>query len=160
MIKTGIYLNFKGNCEEAFNLYKKIFKTEFAGPIMRMKDVPPSAGAPKVPDKEANCIMHVALPISGDTRIMGTDMLESMGHTLQVGNNITISLTLDTQEELDRLYNALAEGGSEKSEPKEQFWGDYWGSCLDKFGIRWMFNSPIKKQETVNAPDHVDELIA
>lgn len=160
MARTGIYLNFNGNTEEAFNYYKKVFKTEFAGPIMRMKEVPPADGMPKLSEKEANSIMHIALPIVGGTRIMGTDVLESMGQKYKPGNNVTISLEVDTKEELDRLYDALAEGGSEKSEPKEQFWGDYWGSCLDRFGVRWMFDCPVKRQTTEETPAHVDELIA
>jgi PhnB protein len=135
MSKTSIYLNFQGNCEEAFNFYKNVFNTEFAGQIFRMKD----SGAPNLSDKEANYIMNIALPILGGTIIMGTDMLESMGHKLKIGNNTTINLEADTKEEIDRLYKALSEGGSETSAPKDMFWG-YWGVCLDRFGIRWMFN--------------------
>ena len=139
MSSTSIYLNFQGNCEEAFNLYKKTFGTEFATPMMRMKDNPPQPGAPKLSDKEANSVMHVALPILGGTLIMGTDMLESMGHVLKIGNNTTISLNADTKEEIDRLFKSLSEGGTECVAPADMFWG-YWGVCLDRFGIRWMFN--------------------
>ena len=139
MAKTSIYLNFQGNCEEAFNTYKKIFKTEFTGQIFRMKDTPPMPNTPKLSDKEANAIMNIALPILGGTIIMGTDMLESMGHKLKIGNNTTISLEADSKEEVDRLYKALSEGGSEMNAPMDMFWG-YWGVCLDRFGIRWMFN--------------------
>jgi PhnB protein len=139
MAKTSIYLNFQGNCEEAFNYYKKVFNTEFQGQIFRMNDAPPMPGAPILSDKEANSIMNIALPILGGTLIMGTDMLESMGHKLKIGNNTTINLEADTKEEVDRLYKALSDGGSETSAPQDMFWG-YWGVCLDRFGIRWMFN--------------------
>ena len=139
MAKTSIYLNFQGNCEEAFNYYKKVFNTDFVGQAFRMKDVPPMTGAPKISDKEANSIMNIGLPILGGTIIMGTDMLESMGHKLKIGNNTTISLEADSKEEVDRLYKALSEGGSEMNAPMQMFWG-YWGVCLDRFGIRWMFN--------------------
>ncbi|HTB06622.1 MAG TPA: VOC family protein [Bacteroidia bacterium] len=139
MAKTSIYLNFQGNCEEAFNTYKKIFNTDFVGQVFRMKDSPPMPNAPKLSDKEANLIMNIGLPILGGTVIMGTDMLESMGHKLRIGNNTTISLEADTKEEVDRLYKALSEGGSEMNAPMDMFWG-YWGVCLDRFGIRWMFN--------------------
>ena len=71
---------------------------------------------------------------------MATDMLESMGHELKIGNNTTINLEPDTREETDRLYAALSEGGSEASGMMDMFWGAYWGCCLDRFGIRWMFN--------------------
>jgi PhnB protein len=139
MATTSIYLNFQGNCEDAFNHYKKVFKTDLVGQVYRMKDAPLPPGAPKLSDKEANCIMNIALPILGGTLIMGTDMLESMGHKLKIGNNTTINLEADTKEDVDRLYKALSEGGSEMSAPMDMFWG-YWGVCLDKFGIRWMFN--------------------
>jgi PhnB protein len=139
MAKTNIYLNFQGNTEEAFNFYKSVFKTEFVTPFMYQKDAPPREGMPPLSEDERNKVMHVSLPILGGTIIMGTDMLESMGHKLRVGNNFTISLEPDTKEEADRLYNGLSQGGRENVAPHDEFWG-YWGVCLDKFGIRWMFN--------------------
>ena len=76
---------------------------------------------------------------------MGTDMLESMGQVLKIGNNTTINLEPDTKEETERLFNALSQGGSDIAPLQEMFWGAYWGCCLDRFGIRWMFNCPVKK---------------
>ncbi|MEY5048232.1 MAG: hypothetical protein RLZZ175_1591 [Bacteroidota bacterium] len=139
MSKVAIYLNFQGNTEEAFNHYKAVFGTEFSAPIMRIKDLPADPNAPKFSESDLNCVMHVALPIVGGTEIMGTDMLESMGHKLIVGNNTTISLQLDSKAEADKYYSLLSEGGSEKAPMRDEFWG-YWGCCLDRFGIRWMFN--------------------
>lgn len=139
MASVSIYLNFQGNAAEAFNFYKSVFKTEFVAPIMYMKDMPSQEGMPKLSEKEQNAVMHAALPILGGTVIMATDMLESMGHKLVVGNNTTISLNPDSKEETDRLFNALSEGGSEIAPMRQEFWG-YWGCCLDRFGIRWMFN--------------------
>jgi PhnB protein len=148
MSKVAIYLNFQGNTEEAFNVYKSIFGTEFSMPIMRLKDVPPNPSLPKLSESDLNSVMHVALPIIGGTELMGTDMLESMGHKLVIGNNTTISLQLDSKEAADRLYNALSEGGTDKEPMRDEFWG-YWGCCLDKFGIRWMFNVMNQEQPTV-----------
>jgi PhnB protein len=139
MASVSIYLNFMGNAEEAFNTYKKVFKSEFSAPLMRMKDIPPSPGAPAVAEADKDKVMHVALPILGGTQIMATDMLASMGHKLVEGNNFTISLNPDTKEEADRLYKELSAGGSEGVAPHDEFWG-YWGTCKDRFGIRWMFN--------------------
>ncbi len=139
MANVSIYLNFMGNAESAFNHYKKVFRTEFSAPVMRMKDAPPRDGAPPLPEAEKNKVMHVALPILGGTQIMATDMLESMGHKLIEGNNFTISLNPDTKAEADRLYKELSEGGTESVPPHDEFWG-YWGTCKDRFGIRWMFN--------------------
>lgn len=139
MASVSIYLNFMGNAEEAFNQYKKIFQSEFSSPLMRMKDMPPQDGMPALSEAEKNKVMHVALPILGGTQLMGTDMLESMGHKLIEGNNITISLNPDTKEEADRLYKELSQGVADGVAPHDEFWG-YWGTCKDRFGIRWMFN--------------------
>lgn len=139
MAHVSIYLNFMGNTEDAFNLYKKVFKTEFSTPIMRLKDVPAQPGEFQLAEADKNKVMHVALPILGGTEIMGTDMLESMGHKLIEGNNVTISLNPDTKAEADRLYKELSQGGADGVAPHDEFWG-YWGTCKDKFGIRWMLN--------------------
>lgn len=139
MSKVAIYLNFQGNTEEAFNFYKSVFGTEFSAPIMRIGDLPPDPNGPKLSEADFNGVMHVALPIIGGTELMGTDMLESMGQNLVIGNNTTISLQLDSKEEADKLYQTLSERGSDKAPMRDEFWG-YWGCCLDRFGIRWMFN--------------------
>ncbi len=139
MSKIAIYLNFQGNTATAFDFYKSVFGTEFSSPMMYIKDLPPNPNGPKFSESDLNCVMHVALPIVGGTEIMGTDMLESMGHKLIVGNNTTISLQLESKAEADKYYNALSEGGNDKAPMREEFWG-YWGCCLDQFGIRWMFN--------------------
>lgn len=139
MAHVSIYLNFDGNAEEAFNTYKQIFKNEFSAPIMRMGDIPAQPGMPELSDAEKKMVMHVALPILGGTEIMATDIVRSMGHEHIEGNNITISLNPDSREEADRLYNELSKGGSDGVAPHDEFWG-YWGTCKDRFGIRWMFN--------------------
>ena len=139
MSKVAIYLNFQGTAEAAFNFYKTVFETEFSAPIMYIRDLPQSPNGPKFTEADLKCVMHVALPIVGGTEIMGTDVLESMGHKLVIGNNTTISLQLDSKEEADKLFNALATNGTETAPLRDEFWG-YWGTCLDQFGIRWMFN--------------------
>ncbi len=145
MSKISIYLNFQGNTEEAFKFYRSVFGTEFVGPIMYNKDIPTDSGTCPFSEEEANKVMHVCLPILGGTQIMGTDMLESMGHKLKIGNNITINLEPDTRTETEKLFNALSAGGSDIMPMQDMFWGAYWGCCLDKFGIRWMFNCAEKK---------------
>lgn len=146
MAHVSIYLNFAGNAEEAFNTYKKVFKSEFSAPFMRMGDMPPYPGAPALSEADKKKVMHVALPILGGTEIMATDVLESMGHKLVEGNNVTISLNPDTKEEADRLYKELSQGGADGVAPHDEFWG-YWGTCKDKFGIRWMFNVMNQQQK-------------
>lgn len=139
MASVSIYLNFNGTTEKAFNFYKKVFKTEFSAPIFKMKDLPNPEFVSKLSEEDKNKVMHVALPIIGGTLLMGTDILESMGHRLIEGNNITINLNLDSKEQADELYQELSQGGSDCVAPHDEFWG-YWGVCKDQFGIRWMFN--------------------
>jgi PhnB protein len=139
MSRVSTYLNFMGNTEEAFRFYRSVFGTELIGDVVRMGDMPASPDMPQLTEAERGMVAHVELPILAGHVLMGTDMLESMGHQLRLGNNVTINLEPDTREETDRLYAALAEGGSESTGMQEMPWA-YWGCSLDRFGIRWMFN--------------------
>jgi PhnB protein len=145
MARVTTYLNFAGNTEEAFLFYKSVFKTEFAGPIMRFGDGPPCPGQPPLPAAQAKMVMHVALPILAGHVLMGTDSPESMGFKLIQGNNVSINLEPDTRAETDRLFAALAAGGKAEMPLQEMFWGAYWGTLADRFGTRWMFNCMAKK---------------
>ena len=144
MARVSTYLNFPRNTEEAFTFYRSVFKTEFACPIARFKDGPPCPGQPPLPEADANLVMHVALPILGGHVLMGTDAPESMGFKLNVGNNVYINLEPDTRAETERLFAALGEGGSVEMALQDMFWGAYFGSLTDRFGIRWMFNCAAK----------------
>ena len=108
-------------------------------PTVRFADLPANPDGPALSDEERQKVMHAELPILAGHVLMATDMLESLGHRVRVGNNVTINLEPDSREEADRLYAALSDGGSEGSGMQDVPWG-YWGSCLDRFGIRWMFN--------------------
>ena len=88
--------------------------------------------------------MHVSLPILDGHLLMGTDAPESMGFKLTPGNNVYISLQPDTRAETRRLFDALSAGGSVSMELQDMFWGDYYGSCTDRFGVQWMFNCSEK----------------
>jgi PhnB protein len=144
MARVSTYLNFPGNTEEAFLFYKKVFNSEFAGPVMRFGDGPPCPGQPPMSAELAKMVMHVALPILGGHVIMGTDSPESMGHKLTPGNNVYINLEPDTKAEADRLFAALKEGGQVEMALQDMFWGAYWGTLTDRFGIHWMFNCAAK----------------
>jgi PhnB protein len=144
MARVSTYLNFPGNTEEAFLFYKKVFKSEFAGPVMRFGDGPPCPGQPPISAEQAKMVMHVALPILGGHVIMGTDSPESMGFKLIQGNNVYINLEPDTKAEADRLFAALGEGGKVEMALQDMFWGAYWGTLTDRFGIHWMFNCAAK----------------
>jgi PhnB protein len=140
MSRVSTYLNFMGRAEEAFNYYRAVFGTEFVADITRMSDMPAGEGGPVPSDAEQRMVMHVALPILAGHVLMGTDLLESMGQQLRVGNNVTINLEPDTRAETEKFYAALCEGGSDATGLQDMPWGAYWGCCLDRFGVRWMFN--------------------
>jgi PhnB protein len=138
MSRVSTYLNFMGDTEEAFRYYASVFGTEISGEIFRMGAMS-EPGGPELSEAEKNLVGHIELPILAGHVLMGTDMLESAGHKLQVGNNVTINLEPDTRSETDRLYGALSDGGSESTGMSNMPWG-YWGCTLDRYGIRWMFN--------------------
>jgi PhnB protein len=144
MSSVSTYLNFPGNTEEAFNFYKSVFGGEFQGGIQRMGQVPPQPGQPSLSENDKNLVMHVALPILNGHLLMGTDASESMGFHVTFGNNIFVNLEPDTRAETDRLFAALSKGGKVEMKLQEMFWGDYFGSCTDQFGVQWMFNCVSK----------------
>lgn len=138
MARVSTYLNFMGDTEDAFNFYASVFGTQI-GMLTRMGEVPSDPTGPALSEAEQKLIAHVDLTILAGHTIMGSDMLESMGHQLKVGNNVTICLEPDSRAETDRLYTALSDGGSESTGMSQMPWA-YWGCTLDKYGIRWMFN--------------------
>lgn len=145
MARVSTYLNFTRNTEEAFNFYKSVFGTDFVNGISRMGDVPVGDGQPELPEEDKNLVMHVELPILGGHMLMGTDAPESLGFRVTFGNNVYINLEPDTRADLDRLFKLLSEGGGAEMAPQEMFWGDYFASCADKYGVNWMFNTGAKE---------------
>lgn len=138
MSRVSTYLNFQGTTAEAFEFYRSVFGTEYLGPIMRMGDVP--GHADQLSEAERQMVMHIELPILGGHVLMATDFIESMGHILQPGNNVSLNLEPDTLEEAQRLHAGLSEGAGEVMPLTKQFWGSWFSSFEDRFGVRWMFN--------------------
>jgi PhnB protein len=136
MATVNPYLNFSGNTEEAFNFYKSVFGGEFLA-LQRFKDTPVKD---KIPADDQEKIMHVALPIGPGNILMATDALESMGQTLAKGNNFSLSIDTDSQEEADTLFQALSRGGEVTLPLEKTFWGAYFGMLNDRFGIQWMIS--------------------
>ncbi|MDB5024129.1 MAG: hypothetical protein JWP78_1884 [Mucilaginibacter sp.] len=136
MATINPYLNFQDNTEEVFNFYKSVFGTEFSG-LMRFKDAP---GADKMQPGDLQKIMHIALPVGNGVILMGTDMLESQGQVLKPGNNFSLAITPESQQEGIRFFNGLSAGGNVEVPFEKAFWGAYFGMFSDKFGIRWMIN--------------------
>lgn len=138
------YINFNGNTEEAFNFYKSVFGGEFAT-IMRFKDM--ASEEFHVAEHEANKIMHIALPI-GKNVLMGNDVPERMGRTNENENRSKISISAESKEEADKLFNGLSSGGQIEMPIADSPWGSYFGMFRDKYGIEWMvdFDPKFKGQ--------------
>lgn len=145
MARTSTYLNFSRNTEEAFKFYKSVFGGDFSGKVARFKDLPSQIGVPQISESDKNLIMHIELPILGDHILMGTDAPESMGFKVDFGSNVYINLEPDTRLETEKLFRDLSNGGKIEMPLQEMFWGAYYGSCTDKFGVQWMFNCTNKK---------------
>lgn len=128
------HINFNGNAEEAFNFYKSVFGGEFSK-IIRFKDL--SSPEFPIPEKEANKIMHIALTI-GKNRLMGNDVPEFMGKTNENENRSKISISAESKEEADNLFNGLSVGGQIEMPIDDSPWGTYFGMFRDKYGIEWM----------------------
>lgn len=140
MASVSTYLNFDGTTEEVFEFYRSVFGTEYIGSIFRYGDMPVSEGEPKIPDHVAPLVLNVQLPILGGHVLMGTDSVPEFGGPVTVGSNVSIVLHPDSREEADRLFGALAGGGTVSMPMADQFWGDYYGALTDRYGIQWMIS--------------------
>ena len=140
MATTNTYLNFNGNCEEAFNFYKSVFGGEFTY-IGRFGEMPPSDEF-TVSERDKNKVMHVSLP-TGSSVLMGSDNGEQYEASFVKGNNFSVSINADSREEAENLYNGLSAGGQVTMPMSDTFWGAYFGMFTDKFGINWMVNYDV-----------------
>ena len=133
MATINPYINFNGNAEEAFNFYKSVFGGEFTT-IVRFKDLA-SAEFP-VPEDEAEKIMRIELPI-GENRLIANDVPKSMGRVSENENRSKISVTTESREEADDIFNGLSVDGAVEMPMDESPWGTYFGMFRDKYGIEW-----------------------
>jgi PhnB protein len=140
--KVNVYLNFKGTTESAFKYYQSIFGGEFQM-VQRYKEVP---GLPPMSPIDGDKLMHIALPITSNLVIHGTDSVDGMGPMLVMGNNVSLMVEADTKQDADRFFKLLSAGGSDLQPMKDEFWGDYYGQCTDKFGLKWMVDYEYPKQ--------------
>lgn len=145
MATVNIYLNFDGNCEDAFNFYKSVFGGEFPY-IGRFGEMPSSENY-TVPESDANKIMHVSLPISKETTLMGSDTAGPMAAGFTVGNNFSISIGVENKEEAEKLFNGLSAGGKVTMPLSKTFWSECFGMFTDKFGINWMVSFDGNQQQ-------------
>ncbi len=138
--RVSSYVNFPGNTEEVFNFYKAVFRTEFADGIKRFGEIPAGPGQPSVAESVKNMVLHVELPLLGGHVLMGTDAPQEMGFVLNRGNNMHIQLEPETREDASRLFNELSAGGVVEMPMQDMFFGAYFGSFTDRFGINWMIH--------------------
>lgn len=145
MSRVSTYLTFARSTEDAFAFYRSVFKTEYSSPLFRFRDAPSEPGQPPIPEADGNLVMHVCLPILGGHMLMGSDTPGTCGMTVTPGNNVHINLEPDTREETERLFTALSEGGTVDMPLQDMFWGAYFASFSDRFGIHWMLNCAAAK---------------
>src|SRR6187200_3189198 len=135
MASANPYLNFPGNCLEAFEFYKSVLGGEFSS-VNKFSDMPADAGQDETHEAPPEGIMHISLGI-GDSILMGSDVPPGMG-TVTPGNSCYVRLSPDSPEEGKRVFDGLSDGGDIELPFDKQFWGDYFGSFTDKYGIKWM----------------------
>jgi PhnB protein len=128
------YLNFPGTTKEAFEFYRSVFGGEFVD-VLRFRDMGDTMG---VPESELDRIAHISLPLGPTTILMGTDHSESYSPPLVAGNNFYIAIEGDTEEEADRLFGALSEGGRVEMPLEKTDWAEKYGACEDRYGVHWM----------------------
>lgn len=144
MTTVNAYLTFNGNCEEAFNYYKSILGGEFDH-IGRFSEMPENPNFP-ISEDDKEKIMHVSLPISKETFLMGSDVGGEWSNTYKDGNNFSVSINTDSKEEADRLFNGLSKDGKVIMPMDKTFWGSYFGNFVDKFGIQWMISCYVQEK--------------
>lgn len=147
MATVNVDLAFNGNCKEAFDFYKSVFGGEYSY-LGKYKDMPSKEGK-KILAQDAEKIMHISLPISKETSLMGNDYIDAFGNKTILGNNFSLSIDTESTEEADKLFGALSDGGKVKMPMQNTFWDAYFGTFTDKFGINWMVSFAKKRHNMV-----------
>jgi len=136
-MKINPYIHFNGNCREAFEFYRRVFGGEFQS-LLTFREMPPEFA---VDASLHHRIMHVTLPISKETTLMGSDTNDDS--SFRTGNNFSISINADNEEECRKLFDLLSEDGMVVMPLAPYFWGSLFGMCKDQFGISWMLSSEL-----------------
>ena len=137
MIEVSPVLTFAGNCEAAFEFYRKVFGGDFQF-IYRYKDV----SSEGVPEGYGSKIMHISLPLMKNVFLMGSDSLDGV----KAGGTVSIGLRLNNEDETKRLFSALSENGAVADPLTKVFYADLYGSVTDRFGVHWTFNCNIGRE--------------
>lgn len=136
MAIVNIYLTFNGNCKEAFDFYASLLQQKISD-FNLFGEMPPQPGF-ELSEADKNRVMHVTLPISKETSLMGSDTFPHQ--PVSFGDNLSISISPDSKKEADRIFKELAEGGNVVMPMADTFWNAYFGMVKDKFGVNWMIN--------------------
>lgn len=143
MASINPYIHFNGNAEEAFSFYKSVFGSDFSS-IVRFKDIN-FDGAPNF-EKEAEKIMHIALPIGKHSVLMGSDTPEQLGKHNEMETRSKISVNAESKEEATHIFKGLSKGGNVEMPLEDSPWGSYFGMFRDQFGIEWMIEYDPKRK--------------
>lgn len=131
------YLNFNGNAEQAFDFYRSVFGGEFTG-LVRFRDFP--EGSMEISDDDLDKIAHISLPLAGDVSLMASDVFGPQAEAFRQGNSVYIYVEADSAEEADRFFSALSDDGQMEMPLQATSWAEKYGSCVDRFGVKWMIS--------------------
>ena len=131
----NVYLHFNGNCREVFEFYRSVFGGDFAS-FATFREMADQAG---MSEEEKDGVLHVAYDIGGAT-LMGSDVPSAFAPPVTQGNNFSISYQTESRRQTESLFKRISEGGRITMPLGDTFWGAYFGSCTDKYGINWMFD--------------------
>ncbi len=141
MASINPHIHFNGNTEEAFEFYKSVFGGAYSR-LMRFKDL--TTQGFQFPDEELNKIMHIALRIGSNSVLMGSDVPNMLGVVNEQENRSKITVSAESKEEADAIFNKLSAGGNVEFPIGDNPWGSYFGAFRDKYGVEWMISYTAK----------------
>ena len=142
MASINPHVHFNGNCEEAFEFYKSVLGGEYTR-LIRFKELS-AMGEFVFPAEEENKIMHIALTLSNNNVLMGSDVPSVLGQVNENENRSKITIHPDSKEEADKIFEGLSVGGTVEMPIENSPWGSYFAMFRDKYGIEWMIDYVAK----------------
>jgi PhnB protein len=127
-----LFFNFNGDCRQAAEFYAKVFKSEVKN-LMTFGQAPPDPNYP-LAESDRDKIMYADVRIGGIT-VMFMDMASGWPHV--VGNNINPTISMESKEEVERVFNELKEGGEVQMALQQTFFSELYGMVKDRFGVIW-----------------------
>ena len=131
-MQLELFFNFDGNCREAAAFYAEVFQSEVKN-LMTYSQAPPDPNYP-LAEEDRDKVMYADIKIGGIT-VMLMDM--PSGSPLILGNNINPTISMDSKDEVERVFNGLKAGGEVYMELQQTFFSELYGMVKDKFGVVW-----------------------